>query len=235
MRLNSLGRIDGFHDVLPCALARAGASLATALAALALAAPAAAAGPAIDLAVPEPAAPVDREYRQHEGFYLRANVGLGSFSASGDVATVDLSTGGMSLAYDLLVGFGPAPGFALGAGVAGDLQLSGDWEFGPVDGGSGDLSSFVIGPFVDAYPNPKGGWHFGGLAGLGLHSLDAGGGGEASSGIGFGGAAWAGHDVWVGPEWSVGGQLRLDASRTTDDDLTIARIGLSLSFSVIYN
>lgn len=189
-----------------------------------------AAKPTIDLAVPKPQAPVTRRYRQHEGFYLRANLGIGSFDVGGDG---DLSTGGMSLAYDLLLGFGPTPGLALGVGALGDLQLSGDWEVAGSSVGSGDLLGLTVGPFVDAYPNAKGGWHFGALAGLALHSYELG--NDERSALGFGGAVWAGHDVWVGPEWSVGGQLRVDASRASEDDIAASRIGLSLAFSVVYN
>jgi hypothetical protein len=55
--------------------------------------------------------------------------------------------------------------------------------------------------------------------------------------LGFGAAAWAGHGVWVAPEWSIAGLVRVDASRTSnsDDDVTLSKIGVSLMFSVLYN
>jgi hypothetical protein len=41
----------------------------------------------------------------------------------------------------------------------------------------------------------------------------------------------------VAPEWSVGGQLRLNALRATnsDDEITVTAIGASLMFTVLYN
>jgi len=94
-----------------------------------------------------------------------------------------------------------------------------------------------VGPFVDGFPNPFGGWHFGGTAGLAQVSFDTGVG--ADSALGFGAAAWLGHDAWVSPEWSVGGQLRFDALRATasDDDIdtTLTRLALSLQFTALYN
>ncbi len=198
-----------------------------------------AASPIIDLSTPEPGPPVAREFHQHEGFYVRVSGGLGSLlSANVDGGAGELSTGGLTLNYDLLIGGGPAPGFTIGGGVLGGVQLSGDWETtGGLSSGSGNLSTLIIGPFADGYPEPKGGWHMGGLGGLARVALDTPGPGGDSSALGFGGAFWAGHDVWVGPEWSVGGLLRLDALRATnsDDDLTVTEVGLTLSFSVLYN
>lgn len=197
--------------------------------------PAPSTGPSIDLSTPAPAPPVAREFHQHEGFYVRVAAGLGTLlSADIDTPAGDLSSSGLTLNYDVLIGGSPAPGLALGGGLLGGLQMSGDWE---ADGGvsvDGDMATLIIGPFADGHPEPKGGLHFGGLAGLARVAFDVP--GNADSALGFGGAFWAGHDVWVAPEWSLGGLLRLDALRASaDDDVTVTEVGLTLMFSVLYN
>jgi hypothetical protein len=201
--------------------------------------------PTIDLAVPPPAPPVGRSYRQHEGFYARVNVGLGSMLSATveNDAGGELETGGLTLNYDLLVGGSPAPGFSLGGGVIGGFQMSGDWESGGIEASGGDMTTLIGGPFADGFPMSNGGWHFGGLVGLAYAGLKAPGATEGSDAVGFGAAFWAGHDVWVAPEWSVGGNVRLDALRATgsetvsgsDVDYTVTEVGLTLSFSVLYN
>lgn len=197
--------------------------------------PAPSTGPSIDLSTPKPAPPIARKFHQHEGFYVRLGAGLGTLlSADLDTSGGDLSSGGLTLNYDVLIGGSPAPGLTLGGGLLGGLQMSGDWD---VEGGGsvdGDMATLLIGPFADGHPEPKGGMHFGGLAGLARVAFDAG--GNSDTALGFGGAFWAGHDVWVAPEWSLGGLLRLDALRATaDDDVTVTSVGLTLMFTVLYN
>ena len=116
------------------------------------------------------------------------------------------------------------------------LQLSGDWESDDFGGStSADLTTLIVGPFADGYPDPKKGWHFGGMLGLAIASFDTPGGNDGSDGFGVGGAAWAGYDVWVAPEWSIGGALKINALRATDsdDDLTISSIGAQFAVSVL--
>jgi hypothetical protein len=194
--------------------------------------------PKIDLSTPPPPAPVEREFRRHEGFYLRIGGGLGAIGADFDQGGLDASSGGTSLELEALVGAGPAPGLTIGGGLLASLQLGGEWEADDVVGEtSADLTTFIIGPFADGYPHPGGGLHFGGLLGLASVSFDGPGGGDGSDALGVGGAGWVGYDVWVAPEWSIGAALRLDALRATnsDDDLTISKVGGTLSVSVVYN
>jgi hypothetical protein len=194
--------------------------------------------PKIDLSTPPPPAPVDRTYRQHEGFYLRIGGGLGAIGADFDREGFDASSGGTSLELEGLVGGSPASGLSIGGGVLASLQLGGEWEADDVVGSTNaNLTTLIIGPFADGYPHPRDGWHFGGMLGLASVSFDGPGGDGGSDALGVGGAGWAGYDFWVAPEWSIGAALRLDALRATnsDDDVTISKIGGTLSLSVLYN
>jgi len=195
--------------------------------------------PTIDLSTPRPGPPVGREYRQHEGFYVRVGGGLGTLlSADVDADGLESSSSGVTLELEALVGGSPASGLTLGGGALASLQLSGEWEAdGIVGSQSADLTTIIIGPFADGHPHPRGGFHVGGLLGLASVAFEAPGGGEGSDALGVGGAGWLGYDTWVAPEWSIGGSLRLDALRATnsDDDLTISKIGATLSISVLYN
>lgn len=195
--------------------------------------------PKIDLATPPPPAPVGRQYRQHEGFYVRVGAGLGSLlSANIETDAFEASSGGVALELEALVGGSPASGLTLGGGLLAGLQLSGDWDAdGIVGSQSADLTTIIVGPFADGYPHPRGGWHFGGLLGLANVAYQGPGGDDGSDALGIGGAGWAGYDAWVAPEWSIGGSLRLDALRATnsDDDVTISKVGLTLALSVLYN
>jgi hypothetical protein len=194
--------------------------------------------PSIDVSVAPPPPPVPRTFQVHEGFYLRAALGVGVLGSdlSYDVGD-DLTTGGIQLEADLLIGGGLAPGMTLGGGVNYSVQLSGDWELDDSDVtvSDGDLSTFIIGPFVDGYPIAKDGWHFGGLAGLAIASFDPGPTADNSTAYGFGGSFWAGHDVWVAPEWSVGGLIKVSALSATDDDINATKLAISLMFTAVLN
>jgi hypothetical protein len=196
--------------------------------------------PLIDLSTPKPGPPVGRTYRQHEGFYVRVGGGLGTLlSANVDEGPLGSSSNGVSLELEALVGGSPASGISIGGGVLASLQLSGDWEAdrGVVGSQSANLSTIIIGPFADGYPHPRGGFHLGGLLGLASVAFDGPGGGGGRDALGFGGAGWLGYDAWVAPEWSIGGELRLDALRATnsDDDVTISKVGATLALTVLYN
>jgi hypothetical protein len=192
----------------------------------------------IDLTTPPPPAPMDRQFRQHEGFYLRVGGGLGAIGADFDQPAFEASADGTTLELELLVGGSPASGLTIGGGLLAGLQLGGEWEAEDVIGDqSANLTTLIIGPFADGYPHPRGGWHFGGLLGLASVAFDGPGGGDGSDALGVGGAGWVGYDVWVAPEWSIGAALRLDALRATnsDDDITVSKIGGTLGISVLYN
>src|SRR5262245_44705141 len=69
--------------------------------------------PMIDLATPEPMGPEGRTFHEHDGFYVRVNAGLGtllSASAGADNGP-DVEGSGLTLSYDLRLGYAPSPGF----------------------------------------------------------------------------------------------------------------------------
>ena len=194
--------------------------------------------PGMDLSTPPPPEPVGRTYHQHEGFYLRLGGGFGYLAANTETDTVDLESNGISLDFEALVGDSPGPGFAIGGGIIGSLQLSGDWESDDLPGSaSADLTTLLLGAFADGYPDPKKGWHVGGMVGLASASFDTPGGNDSSDALGYGGAAWVGYDAWVAPEWSIGVALRLDAMRATDsdDDLTMSSVGARRGVSALWH
>jgi hypothetical protein len=159
---------------------------------------------------PSPCAQPADAYR-HDGFYLRlgGGVGYGSFSGTGPAG--DASLAGFNPAGETLL--------AIGGNVAEGLVVAGAFH------GSGVRATFEgappardataalgqLGVLVDWFPDPTGGWHVGGMAGLGvIQIVDAGvrDSGEAivkdSGGTGFGGALLGGYDFWIGPQWSTG-------------------------------
>jgi len=196
--------------------------------------------PKMNLATPPPRAPEGREYHLHEGFYTRVGVGLGGLFNSKSNGSFSSNTGGMSLTYEVLIGASPAPGFAIGGGVLGGVQLTGTWDVNESDrlenvdvDANGNLLTLVIGPFVDGFPDAAGPLHLGGAVGLGVGSLNVQ--DERRTPLGVGGAFWAGWDVWVAPEWSLGGRLRVDGMYGKDGDVNASSVGASVMFSVLYH
>jgi hypothetical protein len=191
-------------------------------------------GASMDLSQPAPPPLGQRTYHWHDGFYARVDGGLGTLLHTNISGTggADVSASGLTLGYDLLLGGSIAPGFTLGGTLLGSLQLSGNWEASGRSVSTASLDTLIIGPFAEGYPNPEGGLHFGGALGLARAGLDLPGGIAA---YGVGGAFWAGSDVWVAPDWSIGGLLRLDALYAKDNDAKVSSIGLTLMFSVLFN
>ena len=79
-----------------------------------------------------------------------------------------------------------------------------------------------IGPFVDYFPNPRTGLHFGatvGLAGpLASGSSDSTSSSDKkSAGPGIGGIVFGGYDIWIADQWSIGASARLLVLGGNDD------------------
>jgi hypothetical protein len=155
------------------------------------------------------ASPQGRNARVHDGFYLRMALGTGT-------ATVKLRDAPEGLDYaieqagwlDVMVGGTPRRGIAVGGGLWASGFSTEEWRGENNDRGSGVI--FGIGPFIDYFPDPDGGFHLGGTVGIGGLQIDA----EPftnddermASGSAVG--AWLGYDVTVYRQWSLGVEAR---------------------------
>jgi hypothetical protein len=168
---------------------------------------------------------------------------LGRVALATDVSTSpDYTLRGGGLALDVLVGGSPAPGVAVGGGLLVAAMTAADLE---IEGSTNEIATsaghVLIGPFIDGFPQPTGGFHLGGLLGLAQATIDRDDQStdERFEGGGFGGAAWVGYDWWVGPEWSLGGLLRMTGSITRDEDEALTRqatnYGFALLFTALYH
>ncbi|HEX7672351.1 MAG TPA: hypothetical protein VF395_22305 [Polyangiaceae bacterium] len=153
-----------------------------------------------------PLEPRSRHY--HDGFYLRLSVGFGGLGVSSNGGGTSSTTSGWGGAIDVLAGGTPAPGLVVGGGVL--LQEAFSPSFSE-RGHSGPVGLGMLGPMIDAFPNPAGGFHVGGLVGLSRVGLDDAH-GNASGGLGL--SVWAGYMWWASSQWSLGGLVRLSAARS---------------------
>jgi hypothetical protein len=212
--------------------------------------PAAPQGKVVISAPPVPGATQRAGYHVHDGFYLRlaAGIGGGHGSVSSDDRGVpSFDAGGPGLALNLWIGGTPWRGVALG----GLLSLQGLGESNvEVEGRETDedmsAGTLLIGPFIDAFPDPQRGLHVGGS--LGLAAFGARGDSQLLedrldvvdyNGGGLGASAWVGYMGFVGPEWSMGGLVQLTGFATGEKDGDVERRAsgytLSLSLSALYH
>jgi hypothetical protein len=179
----------------------------------------------------------------HDGFYLRMAAGLGIAGAqvsSDSTSVADYSFSGGAGAFDLWVGGTPTPGLAMGAALSG-LGLSSSKR--SVDGHqvSGDVtgSTGLLGYFVDVFPDPRRGLHFGGALGFASGDAEVKDTSRHFRGGGFGLQAFGGYEFWISPEWSLGGMLRFLGSVTREDQDDVgyrASLGAAtLSFTALYH
>lgn len=194
----------------------------------------------MDLSAPPPPPARTRQARVHNGFYLRGSFGAGGLwpklvdRSEPEDEQVDITGGTFALSFEALVGASPADGFALGGGVfwaGGTSELS-------EDGADVTVSSLLVGPFFDAFPDPKDGFHLGAMVGYASHGIH-----DHPSGVkrthGFGGAAWLGYDWWVSNELSAGTVLRFNGALTDGEDgdakLRANSAGLTLLITALYH
>lgn len=186
------------------------ASLAGAHPTAGMASPSALPTPAVEArssSVPEDAAAFDWPlYLQ-----LAAGGGLVGFDMNPEPGYEDHSADGASIGVDVLVGVSPYRGAALGGALLLDLAPSMKLASRPNDDSRSTMGMAIIGPFVDAAPEPAWGLHLGLAAGFAVLSIHPDG-LDRDPVYGLGGAAWAGNDFRIGPSWSLGGALRV--SRT---------------------
>ena len=124
----------------------------------------------------DPLRPAPLGGHSHDGFYLRVALGLGVGGAlvSSDSKSIgDYTFGGGSGAWDVWLGGTPSPGLAMGAAITGLGLNSGNrrQDGNPV---AGEVSAALglLGYFVDVFPDPERGFHFGGALGLASGSAE---------------------------------------------------------------
>jgi hypothetical protein len=191
---------------------------------------------------PPPLEPRTRLY--HDGFYLRLSTGFGYQGVSSSAGDSNVSTNGAGFALDIMIGGTPATGVVVGGGSLFQTAVSpGQSTTGPVtDGlaaqGPGGVGLWLIGPFIDVFPNPTGGFHLGaelGLAAVGLK------GNESTYSGGGGGSVWVGYMGWMSSQWSLGGLVRGTAVGTKrkvgtpEVDVSDGTWGFVLEFSALYH
>jgi opacity protein-like surface antigen len=143
----------------------------------------------------------------HDGFYLRAALGLGylqdTASATGG-SEAKFKGGGV--AGEFLLGGTPAPGLVVGGGFQSASFPDPKFESRGYSGTlSGALNVSTFGPFVDYYLDPRGGFHIQGFVGYGILSAKNTDGSESTknpSGLAI--SAGVGQDWFVSDSWSIG-------------------------------
>jgi hypothetical protein len=187
----------------------------------------------------EPPAPARGSAQLHDGFYLRASAGSGLINVeyNPEPGYDDQTENAAGLSLDLLAGASPLRGAAFGGALLLDLAPSMPLA-GSAPEANGALGIGLIGPFADVFPDPRLGWHFGGVLGfaaLELETVDS----HHHRMYGFGGALWAGNEFWIGDEWSMGGALRFAHTQTRGDagsvDFNAFTFSASLMLTLAYH
>jgi hypothetical protein len=197
--------------------------------------------PMIQLAAqaPAPAPVVARTDKTHDGFYARLSLGFASQGTTIDdgANAPNLDSRSGALVIDALIGGAPAPGVVLGGALLFDRLPSTTFDADGFRAKTG-VTLFTIGPFIDGYPNPRGGFHLGGTVGPCLSRLTNGSYFGSTRATGFGLAAWLGYDWWVADQWSVGGLLRFSGANTSHSDnsssLSVDTRSVALMFTAVY-
>lgn len=194
--------------------------------------------------LPGMSGPIGPEPREgayvHDGFYFRISGGFSAYDerlssntrASGGLAA---RSRGIASSSDLAFGGTFAPGWVLGGGfftvdllastlrTARGVSMANDSASIPAELDPGLRDLVLIGPFLDWYPNPRGGFHA--LGALGVSLLTPRVFGDSATqqskylAVGGGLILGTGYDVWVDEEWSLGvlGQLGISILGGKDD------------------
>jgi len=184
--------------------------------------------------------PAQAEPNTHDGFQFRGAIGpaflsdtetaadgSGSATISGGAASLELYFGGTP-ARGLVVG-----GFVMGTSAASPSVSANGQTVGTASGASLGLGNF--GPYIDYYPNPRGGFHV--IGTLAFANLNVSNGNGTQQNVASGGAigAGAGYDFWVADEWSLGVLARLTYAGLKDSNSdSESTVAAALLFSVTY-
>lgn len=173
---------------------------------------------------PSNGCPGNTRIRCHDRFFLRLALGVGVTNLAGQGPVGDVSITGVSIPIDIAIGGTVGKGVVIGgtlfgAGTPFGASVSG---IPSVKGQFGGL-----GTFIDWYPRPQAGWHFGGALGLGLVTITS---SSHDSGGDIAASVFGGYDWWIGEQWSVGAMLVGSAASSTGlKDTADADTGYKLS------
>lgn len=139
--------------------------------------------------------------------------GAAAITAKSDSFSGEIQSSGTTGCFDLAIAGTPSPGVAIGGAVVTATvdKPKVKSEQGTVTADSLAALS-IVGPMVDVFLNPEGGFHLGGMVGPAVVQAPESTLSRKSTASGFGAAAWTGYAFWVSSEWSLGGLARLTAS-----------------------
>lgn len=149
--------------------------------------------------------------RYRVGPYFRFGLGVGNSFDRQRADGQDLGTAtGLGWAAEAAFGWYLRPGLALALSVdvihAPSSSAEPELSVGPLE--IDTSQHLVLGPLVDWYPDPRGGFH--GQLGAGVSGFVAGR-GESSNvrtsdhvAVGFGAVAGVGYEWWIASDWSLG-------------------------------
>ncbi|MCL2448827.1 MAG: hypothetical protein FWD17_07770 [Polyangiaceae bacterium] len=165
--------------------------------------------PVSPLRVTAPAAewPKEQEHRRYEGFYLRTSIGVDGMAAWGQGPSGRSSISGDGPSLGLGIGGSVTPGLAIGAALR-FVDTNGRFRGSPYAHTAepmADTYLVVVGVLADWYPNPDGGWHIGGEAGVGELAVTPVVTDREIRNISFGGAVLGGYDWRIrDSRWAFG-------------------------------
>lgn len=201
-------------------------------------------GPAAGPYEPPPPAPTtdDPTARYHDGFYFRGSLGGGALSAKGEIegTNVDYEINGGSFSLDLMFGGTPTGGLVIGGAYFFSQAQKPNVKVGSIEGESNNNFNFgLIGPFVDWFFIPDGGFHAGLIFGGALANVTSSDGRESSTATGAGGGLFLGYDFWIADQWSLGVLARATGGSVTNDDVDpkekLSVGNFALMFSALYH
>lgn len=127
---------------------------------------------------------------------------------------------GVGWHFSLWVGGTPKPGLVIGGVIGGRAEQSDDGTVGDRRA-STSASASRGGVFIDAYPVPEEGFHFGGILSGSSTEVESSASGDQPStsyrGEGVGVSVFAGLDTWIAEQWSFGALVELGGNVSRDD------------------
>jgi len=202
-----------------------------------IASPANAQAPAPAPAAPPPsmppggtyAAPEPKGAHYHDGFYLRLGAGIGwmGVTETTEPASGEAKLKGTGTAWHLTIGGTIIPGLAIGGTLFTHIiKPSVETAAGTVTADK-SIFSLALGPTVDWFPDPAGGFHAG--AGLGWGTMNA----INYTSTGYELHVFTGYDFFFSDNWSVGPMLQLSAQKTSKDNFRDSTTSISLMVTLL--